>query len=105
MKKSGPAPTHPPPKFNGPNIKIPPLGGGMVVLKFYEMSGKYLGWVSLMMKPNETQYHTIQNLVGNYLTEPFEGSIEIEPRHVVSQLHSWGSTGAQHGFTGTWTVS
>lgn len=104
MKKSTPAPKDPLPPFNGPNVKIPPLGGGWVALKFHEMSGKYLGWAAIELKPNETQHYTVNHLIGKYLKEPFEGSIEIEPRHVISQLHTWSSTGAQHGFTGTWTA-
>lgn len=104
MKKMGPAPKDSLPPFNPPSYKIPPLSGGWVVLKFYAMSGKYIGWRALEFKPNETQYYTVNRLLNQYTKEPFEGSIEIEPRHVISQLHTWRSTGAQHGFTGTWTA-
>ncbi len=103
MKKSAPAPNDPPMKFNGPNVKIPPLGGGWVALKFHDMSGKYLGWTALEFKPNETKHYTVKQLIGPLCKEPFEGSIEIDPKHVISQLHTWSSTGAQHGFTGTWS--
>ncbi|MEW6360166.1 MAG: hypothetical protein AB1696_27780, partial [Planctomycetota bacterium] len=103
-KKTPAPPQDKPVIFGGPNVEIPPLAGkeGWIVMRFHQMTGQYVGWMLIKFNPNETQYHTINSLVAQYIKEPFEGSIEIEPREIVTQLEVRSKNDSCRGFTGNW---
>ena len=54
------------------------------------------------MKPNETQFHTIESLVSNLVKEPFEGSVDIQPIEIVTGLQVRSDNNLYHAFTGNW---
>jgi hypothetical protein len=100
--KAPPTPKDKPKPYGGPNVPPPSIGGGWVLLEFHDMMGTPKGWVTIEMKPNETQVHTVDSLISNLVKEPFEGSVTIEPIDIVTQLEVRSDNDLYHAFTGNW---
>ena len=101
-KKAPPGPKDDPPPYGGPTTPPPVVGGGWVVLTLHEVTGKPMGWATVKMSPNETQTHTLDSLFGNLLSEPCEGSLQIEPREVVVLLEIENKNTKCRGCSGSW---
>lgn len=90
--------------FCPPGTTPPEAGSGVVVLKFYEYTGTYMGAIACYMHANETRYFDIDSIAETYLNGTFKGSVEFLP-HVAQQLELWHTNGNAHGSTGNWAAN
>jgi len=89
----------PPITHGGPGIAAPPAGQ-RVVLRFYDLSGSYRGWVAVHMLENQTKRLTLAQ-VASYLGGPIEGSVQVEP-FVVVELAISHINGQAHASMNPW---
>lgn len=89
----------PPITHGGPTDPAPPADE-RVVLRFYDMTGDYRGWVALYMLENQTKRLTLAD-VATYLQGPFDGSVQIEP-FVAVEVEIGHMNGQAHASMNPW---